>query len=532
MTTKVQALTVITFGATLVMASAQTIQTTAAAPAPPPPPALSATEQAIKDIKNPASWLTWGADLRLRNEYFNNAQSLGPTAVDSRFGPLHSQDYFRFRGRVWTSITPVTDVSLNARLAAEPREWMEPSSFGTFYTQEGTEWRYGIVDNLNVQWKKPLDLPATLTIGRQDIFPGTPSALGDGWLMADGTPVDGSWTFFVDAARLTYQLEDQHTTIDAIGLVQYAQPDAWLPTVGSSIEAGTPNRYTLTDQNEKGAILAIANKSIPVANLDGYFIYKHDSRVTTPPPGANSAANGANTYANGDNADIYTVGAKVSGPLNDHWKYSAEGAYQFGHKQDPNLNKNGANSYLSPSAQTTGYRDISAFGVNSKLSYLFNDELKNQVFVSFEFLSGDNPGTGDDEMFDVLWGRWPRWSELYNVYSYIPETRVAQTANVWRLGPGWSFSPTRKLGFSFNYNALFANQDVATRQNIPANPTTGETPFSNTGSFRGHYLQAILRYQFSRHMSGHLWSEFVFPGNFYSSSQMMTFLRAELMFTF
>ena len=119
------------------------------------------------------------------------------------------------------------------------------------------QWRYGIIDNLNVQWKKPLDLPATLTVGRQDIF------LGDGWLVGDGTPEDGSFTYFLDAARLTYDLKDQHTTIDAIGLVQYARPDAWLPTLGpSGTVPGDPEGLLLTDQNEKGAILWIANKSL------------------------------------------------------------------------------------------------------------------------------------------------------------------------------------------------------------------------------------------------------------------------------
>ena len=84
---------------------------------------------------------------------------------------------------------------------------------------------------------------------------------------------------------------------------------------------------------------------------------------------------------------------------------------------------------------------------------------------------------------------------------------------------------------SLNYNVLFANQDVPTRQNIAPNPVTGLTPFTDTGNFRGQYLQAILRYKFSAHMSGHLWSEFVFPGDFYQSTQVMAFLRAELMFT-
>ena len=33
-------------------------------------------------------------------------------------------------------------------------------------------------------------------------------------------------------------------------------------------------------------------------------------------------------------------------------------------------------------------------------------------------------------------------------------------------------------------------------------------------------------------MSGHLWGELLFPGNFYASDQLITFLRAEVMFTF
>ena len=510
MTTKAQVLTIITLGATLVIASAQTTQTTAAAPAPPPP-VLSSTEQTIKDIKNPLSWLNWGADFRIRNEYFNNAQTLTSNPqYNGLFAHLHSQDYFRFRGRLWASATPVENLSLNARLAAEPREWMEPSTSANYRGPNnsglsGLEWRYGIIDNANVQLKNLLDLPATLTVGRQDLF------LGDGWLVADGTPLDGSWTFFLDAARLTYELKEQHTTIDAIGIVQYARPDAWLPTLGPSSNAGSPSAYGLTDQNEKGAILWIANKSLPAANIDGYFIYKHDTRVNNPPP----------VGKNGDNADIYTVGGRVSGLLKDHWKYSAEGAYQFGEKQDPTIN----NSLLAPSAKTTGFRDLSAFGVNSKLSYLFKDKLNNQVFLAYEFLSGDDSNTGNDEMFDVLWGRWPRWSELYAPYSYIPETRTGQMANLHRFGPGWSLSPMKDLDFSVNYNLMYSDQDTPTRANVPK-------AFSYNGDFRGHYLQAILKYKFSKHVSGHLWSEFVFPGHFYAAPQTMTFLRAELLFTF
>lgn len=525
MTTKAhQALTLIALSSTALSCPAQTTQPAAAAP----PTVSTPIERTIDDVKNPVSWLTWGGDLRIRNEYFDNALSLTPDkSVSPLFGPVHEQDYFRFRGRLWTSLTPTDGLSFNIRLAAEPRNFLKPSTMDTFFEQQGMQWRYGIFDNLNVRWRGPLDLPVTVTVGRQDIF------LGDGWLVGDGTPEDGSFTFFLDAARATWELKDLHTTIDAIGLIQDARPDGWLPTLGASTSQGAhPEPLLLTDQNEKGAILWIANKSIPAANVDAYFIYKQDSRLSSTPEAAF-----------GDNADIYTVGGRLSGLVQEHWKYSAEGAYQFGCKQDPELNMGGDNPLLAPAAQTTGFRDINAFGVNSKLSYLFKDSWNNQLSLSYEYLSGDKPGTANDEMFDVLWGRWPRWSEMYNVYSYVQETRVGQIANLHRVGPTWTVSPIKKLEFNASYYALFADQDLPTRDldhafsgllgpNAPS-PFAGANPgVTSGGNFRGHYLQTILKYKFSRHVSGHLWAEFLFPGEYYVSRNVVDFLRAEVLFTF
>ena len=209
--------------------------------------------------------------------------------------------------------------------------------------------------------------------------------------------------------------------------------------------------------------------------------------------------------------------------LDDHWKYSAEGAYQFGRKQDQELNS--ALAFLrpnDPSVQTTGYRNLNAFGVNSKLSYLFKDEWNDQLSLSFEFLSGDNPNTGTMKCLTRSGAAGRSWSEMYNIYSYVQETRVGQTANLYRIGPTWSVSPFKDLDFSASYYALFADQAVPTRDfdahisstSLPNGPNgRSQGPFSTTGTFRGHYLQAVLKYKFSRHMSGHLWGEFLFPGD-------------------
>ena len=477
--------------ATLVLAGAASwSQTTTAAVAKPAAPPPSAFQEWVKQTKNPTDWLTWGADLRLRNEYYNNAMTL------SKSVPLNEQDYFRFRARIWTTVTPVTNVAINGRLAAEPREWMKPSSAGAYRGQSGMEWRYGIADNLYVKMTNVFNEPIALSVGRQDILLGD---FYDWWLVADGTPGDGSWTFFLDSARLTYDVQEIKTKFDLMYISQVAQPGGRIPTIGDS------SAYALTEQDETGVILYASTKAVENMTVDGYFIWKGDDQV----------------LANGDNADIYTLGAKITGTPAEHWQYSVEGAYQFGHKQDPTV--------VYPINVGTQDRDISAYGGKVKASYLVKDKLNNQVSLVGEFLSGDDPDTtGKDEMFDILWGRWPRWSELY-IYSYIYETggRGSQLNNLGRVGPSWSFNPFKGTTVSAMYNALFALQDTPTRRIGPS-----ATLFSYDGNFRGHYLQAILKHQFNKHVSGHLWSEFVWEGNYYNQRDLMTFLRAEVLLTF
>jgi hypothetical protein len=242
-------------------------------------------------------------------------------------------------------------------------------------------------------------------------------------------------------------------------------------------------------------------------------MYKHDQR---------SYSHYDNKLtAKGDNGDIYTFGAHYTGDYWGHLRFHLEGAYQFGRKQDPGQPLGGP-----PSATLYGdnYRDISAFGLNTRLSYLVKDKANNQFHLSYEYLSGDDPGTATDEMFDSLWARWPMWSELY-IYSYQQETRMAQTANLHKVGPGWTVAPCKFFDFTAHYFLLYADQSTPTRAAI-TNPN-----FTRNGSHRGQYLQTILKWKYNQHVSGHLWGEWVWPGDFYKFNEMFTFLRADLTFT-
>jgi hypothetical protein len=489
--------TLMTLALSWVACAAQTTNSASLAVAPAASP--SAFEQFVKETKNPLDWITWGADLRLRNEYINNFQSLSSSAA------LNEQDYFRFRGRLWTTITPVTNVTVNGRISAEPREWMKPSSAGTFRGRTGLEWRYGIVDTLNVKLTNVVHEPLTLTVGRQDIQLGEPQTP---WLIMDGTPGDGSWTFFFDSARATYEAKDIKTRFDVIYLNNYADPGARIPTMGSTVSlTGAP--YYVIENNEKGTIAYASNKSIQNTTVDGYFIWKEDEQVT----------------AAGDSAELYTLGARISGQPAEHWYYSVEGAYQFGTRQDANVYRN---TPAGVGVSSLEWRDISAFGGIAQARYSFLDRLKNQVTLVGEFLSGDDPNTaGRDEMFDILWGRWPRWTEGY-IFSYIPETsgRIAQMNNLFRIGPTWMITPFKGASGMVSYNAMFAPEAMPTRATAG-----GEPYFSNDGHFRGHYLEAIWRQEITKNLAVRLWLNMVFEGNYYAQHDTCTFVRAEIYLT-
>ena len=434
--------------------------------------ATAPAKDPLDQIKQPTDWFKWGADARLRLEGFNNAITLNEQAAG------HEWDFFRYRTRVWASISPIPEFSANIRLMWEGRHWQNPvRDEGDSVAATKPEWDNGQLEFDNLNFKLTLaPLNTTFTVGRQDII------LGDGWLVLEGTPLDGSTTIYFDAVRSSTNLKDIQTTVDLIYINQYSSPDFWLPTINDTDRPQIEN-------NERGAILWATNKSIKNLELDPYFIYKHDEAVY-------SLAKG------GDNADIYTFGTRAVYDFNANLRGRIEAAGQFG-------SKNG--------------ESICAFGALSRLTYSFNDALKNELRFNFEYLSGDNPGTAKNEAFDPLWGRWPQWSELY-VYSYAKETRIANITNLIRVGPGYVVRPTSSTELELDYNALFA----------PQNTHAGSAGFTETGDFRGQLFSAIFRYKINQHMSGHLWTEYLVPGNYYDSSRRdnAIFFRAEVVLTF
>jgi hypothetical protein len=332
-----------------------------------------------------------------------------------------------------------------------------------------------LLDILNARVANFLGAPVTMTLGRQEIM------LGDGWLVRDGTPLDGPRTYFFDAARFTCEFKNLRTTADLIYIDQTSDGQRWVEFLHDS-------HKPLIEQDERGLILWAANRSVKNTEINGYYIYKDMERV----------------LKNGDDGFIHTFGGRVTAGRGEHWRYSLEGAHQFGER-------NG--------------RSLRAFGANSRLSYLFNDALRNQLRADYEFLSGDDPSSGTDETFVPLWGRWTRLSDILNK-TWALETRVREITNMHRLAMGWTCNPTEKSEVSADYHLLWADENTFAHGKKAAG-------FSDNGAFRGQLLAVICRYTFTKHLKGYIRTEFFFPGNYYTDfrNDVATFLRGELFFT-
>ncbi len=291
---------------------------------------------AVCNLKQSANALipgvTWGADLRLRSEYFDNSR-----LDDDGDGTETWRQ--RVRARLWMTGKPTDDVTLMARLATEPWYFSRPDSLDEQFTRDEA-----IIDQLYVDWKADAFVPAQFRVGRQDIL------LGDGWLVRRGTHLDSSRTNFFDAIRTTLALDDVGSDLDLIGLRNHSN-SSWFARPFNDAD------LDLSEQDETGAILYARNRRLTDTELDAYAIYKHDDRV----------------LSKGSDADIYTFGMRAAGPVNARWTYRAELAPQFG-------NKNGTH--------------INALGFRGSLSHSMQDSWDSSIRIGYEYRSGDDDPNG------------------------------------------------------------------------------------------------------------------------------------------
>ncbi|MCL2700828.1 MAG: alginate export family protein [Phycisphaerae bacterium] len=456
-------LTVVAVSSIVAAGSVSAQEAEAPAQATAEPVAEAAPEEDwLTRAKKPVSWLELEGDFRARWEYSKAVPDL------QRSGPNSETNLLRFRSRLGVKVKPVESIELNARVAWEFFVYHKPNARRHFDANEA------LFDKLNVTWKETFGgMKNTLVVGRQEI-----TDLGNGWLIFDGTPLDGSRTIFFDAVRNTLEIPDAKTTIDLAYMQQGASENKHITPFG--FEAP---RY-FAENDEIGAFVYVRNKSIERTQLDGFYIYRKTDAVT----------------ARGYDSDLHTVGGSVEHAFNDNWIVRAALAEQFGKREG---------------------QDVWAQAFNGKLTYKFRDAWDTDAFAGYEFLSGNDKDSGKWNEFDPLWGRWPQFSEII-ASAYRNETLPGYATNLHRLYAG---AITRPKPFEIiaNYHLLFADH------RYPTGHLFGQ---DSSGHFRGQLVTAAARWVINPHLSMQVLGEVFFPSDFYDRDHRSTavFARYEIVF--
>lgn len=409
-----------------------------------------------------------GGTERIRHEFWKNIFDFENKSLDNR-------NFFRLRTSLWGQADIDEKYSFYVRMTNESKAY-------SYYPQgNGKKAPHGeinevIFDNLYFDYKDVLDWPVDIRIGRQDFV----NMYGEGFLIQDGTPLDGSRTYYFNAFKASWSLNEKNA-VDFIYL-NSPRTEEWFPVIN---EVSPQQALNITD--EQGYILYWKNSGIEKLKLEPYFIYKHED-------------NEGGARLQSQKSDIYTPGIFAKYDLSP-FVLRAQVAYQAG--------KYGAN-------------DRGAFGGYAFVDREFKDtKWAPKLSAGYLYLSGDDPATSKNEGWDSLWGRWPMWSELYSL-SYNGESGLCYWTNLKMPRLMLEVNPTQKFKAQVYYNFLMADE-------IPS----GTSFAVADGKNRGQLPQCKFTYNFNKNVSTYFLAEYFIPGNFHAdTADPALFLRTEVMIKF
>jgi hypothetical protein len=324
-----------------------------------------------------------------------------------------------------------------------------------------------VVENLYVEAFDIGGAPVGLRIGRQNLF------YGDGLIICDGTPLDGSRTLYVNAALLSFAIPQW--AVDVFAGFNHEKEDL-LPAIDDE-------GLQLVETDE--CLMGIYAKTMPYRGesrsftLEPYFIIKREREQNWQDR-------------------ISTIGGRLSVP-GKHTRFRGEAAYQTGHLH---------HDYSVTGDQEA--KNISAFGGTAYFDVMLESYWNLELGAGYVYLAGDNLKThGKFEGWNPVLGRWPRWSELY-IYTLIPEAGVAYWQNIKFPLLQARLEPYK--GFTFDARVLWMYANRAD----PGTCVPPDTEFDEPASMKRGNLYALkFSYRIGRHLSGHLLYEHFSPGGYY-----------------
>jgi hypothetical protein len=337
-----------------------------------------------------------------------------------------------------------------------------------------------VVENLYVEAFDIAGAPVGLRLGRQNLF------YGDGLLICDGTPLDGSRTLYVNAALLTLAIPQ--LAVDVFAASNHTRDD-YLPIIENE-----HMQLVETDECLMGAYARTMpyGEDAPAYTLEPYFIIKRER---------------TDEY----NDRISTIGGRLVYPMK-HARLRVEALYQTGNKHA---------TYDSTTAGDSDSRgreakNISAFGGTVYLDVSAERLWDLEVGAGYVYLAGDDPKThGKFEGFNPVLGRWPQWSELY-IYTLIPEGGVAYWQNIRFPLLHARLEPYGGLVLDARVLWMYADRPGAAYGYSPGSEPCLPAEASQPESMkRGNLYAFRMTYKVGKHLSGHLLYEHFSPGGYY-----------------
>lgn len=367
--------------------------------------------------------------------------------------------------RIKTSIGLKTDFNETfgayARLMNENRPYI--------YNMPGKSSDYNInefiFESLYFDAKNLLNDTLDIRFGRQNLF------YGDGFMVWEGTPGDGSRSIYFNAVKFTVKTDP--VTIDIIGHAgtKYEQ---YLPVFNQTNPA-----TKLNNSAEQSAMIFVKSNLSDKVYIEPFYVFKNEN---------------INYYEN-----MHTFGSYVR---YKNFPWTLRG--QFAGQIRDNLSEKGAAS--------------GGYGLIEHEKVFFND------VVSFGaiYLSGDDENTNADEGWDNLYGRGMFiWSDLL-CFLYLPESGdVGYWTNLQMYQAQYKINFSEKFCGSVLYAFLYANENVS-------------GSIYGTGKNRGTLALAELGYKFNKNVKFLIYGEYFKAGNFYNGDKLKdgTFLKTELTLIF
>lgn len=403
---------------------------------------------------------TYGAYFRLRQETWSDTMDFNHSSDN----PL-DRNFWRLKTSVWYKNNYDKKYDFFVKLTNEAQYWMQNTGGNNPLYEDEI-----VFDNLYVGATKLAGLPLNIKIGRQDFL----MTHGEGFLIMDGTPIDGSRTFYFNAAMANVQFGER-ANVDVI-YISNQQTDLYLPSMFAS------TKRVINTSDEQGFVLYGRIKAMENLKVEPYYIYKTEESD----PYQTKIGN-----ADAGELDLHTVGARVVAGVSG-FNIRGELAYQTG-EYDDNTDREGLGGYAFVGRQ---YKDVK-WSPSWELGYVY--------------LSGDDPDSDKDEGFDPLFSRWPWLSELY-VFTLINERGIAYWTNTQMIRGGVKLAFTADTSLDFKYNYIWADEESS---------ATGETD-------KGHLPQIQLNHKFTDTIDGYLRVEHMIPGDYYVGNDNATFVRWQL----